>query len=116
MRKILKLLCIVIILIFVCIIWIGHNKEYPDDVYIKMTEINDNKTLIGLSEEEVVELLGEPNDEYIDIENKKNYIYFAGTTIKKSFFTGEYGQKVYELLIDFDASGKVEYAYIKECP
>lgn len=116
MRKIIKILGIVIILIFVCVIGIGHNKEYPDDVYAKMTEINDNKTLIGLSEEEVIELLGKPDNEYIDIEKKNNYIYFAGATIKKSFFFGEYGRKVYELLIDFDASGKVEYAYIKECP
>lgn len=116
MKKILKLLGIVIILIFICLIGIGHNKEYPDEVYVKMTEINDNKTLIGLSEEEVVELLGEPNDKYIDIANKNIYVYFAGSTIKKSFFTGEYGQKVYELLIDFDATGKVESTYMKECP
>ena len=116
MRKIIKILGIVIIFIFVCVVGIGHNKEYPDDVYAKMTEINDNNTIIGLSEEEVIELLGKPNYEYIDIENKNNYIYYAGATIKKSFFTGEYGQKVYELLIDFDASGKVEYTYMKECP
>ncbi len=116
MGKVLKLLGIVIILIFVCVTGIGHNKEYPDDMYIKMTEINENKTLIGLSEEEVIELLGKPDNEYIDIEKKNNYIYFAGATIKKSFFSGEYGRKVYELLIDFDRSGKVEYAYIKECP
>lgn len=116
MKKILKLLGIVIILVLICVIGIGHNKEYPDEVYVKMAKFIDNKTLIGLSEEEIIELLGEPNDEYIDIENKNNYIYFAGTTIKKSFFTGEYGKKVYELLIDFDGSGKVEYAYIKECP
>lgn len=116
MRKVLKLLSIVIILIFVCVIGIGHNKEYSDDMYIKMTKINDNKTLIGLSEEEVIELLGKPDNEYIDIEKKNNYIYFAGATIKKSFFSGEYGRKVYELLIDFDRSGKVEYTYIKECP
>lgn len=68
------------------------------------------------SKEELVELLGKPDNEYIDIEKKNNYIYFAGNTIKKSFFTGEYGRKVYELLIDFDRSGKVEYVYMKECP
>lgn len=116
MKKVIQILGIVIILIIVCVIGIGHNKEYPDDVYLKMTEINDNKNLVGLSEEEVVELLGKPDNEYIDIEKKNNYIYFAGATIKKSFFCGEYGRKVYELLIDFDASGKVEYTYIKLSP
>lgn len=116
MRKFLKFFVIIIILIFVCIISIGHNKEYPDDMYIKMTEVNNNKTLIGLSEEEVIKLLGKPNDEYIDIENQNNYIYYAGSTVKKSLFTGEYGQKVYELLIDFDEDGNVDYTYMKECP
>lgn len=116
MRKIIKILGVVIILIIVCVIGIEHNKEYPDDVYVKMAEINDKKTIIGLSEEEVIELLGKPDSEYIDIQKKNNYIYFAGATVKKSFFTGEYGRKVYELLIDFDASGKVEYIYMKECP
>lgn len=116
MKKSFKSIGIIVILLFllICIVW--HNKEYPDDVYVKMAEINENKTIIGLSEEEVVELLGKPDNEYTDIEKKNNYIYFAGNTIKKSFFTGEYGRKVYELLIDFDRSGKVEYVYMKECP
>ena len=36
-----------------------------------MSAINDNKILIGLSEEEVVELLGEPRHKYTDIEYKR---------------------------------------------
>ena len=33
----------------------GHN-EIPNDLYIKMNEINDNKSLVGLSEEEVTKI------------------------------------------------------------
>ena len=66
MRKIIKLIGIVIILIFIgiCVL----EKECSDELYIKMSAINDNKILIGLSEEEVVELLGEPRHKYTDIE------------------------------------------------
>lgn len=50
MRKIIKLIGIVIILIFIgiCVL----EKECSDELYIKMSAINDNKILIGLSEEE----------------------------------------------------------------
>lgn len=34
---------------------------FPDETYIKMKEIEDNQTLIGLSKEQVVELLGKWN-------------------------------------------------------
>ncbi len=92
----------------------GKVYEIPDDVYIKMQEINDNKSLIGLSEE-VVGLLGETRYQYIDGENKQNYVYTAGTTVKKRLLGNSYGRKVYDILIDFDENGKVEHTYIKEC-
>lgn len=98
------------------IIYIQDHILYSDNLYKKMNEINDNKTLIGLSEEEVVELLGEPRHKYTDIEYKENYSYDAGATFKKSLFKNNYGRKVYDLHIDFDAEGKVEFVYIKECP
>ena len=41
-------------------------SEKGDELYVKMKELNDNQSLIGLSLEEVVELLGKPKYEYND--------------------------------------------------
>ncbi len=40
-------------------LWYKFASERPDDTYVKMKEIADNQSLIGLSKEQVVELLGE---------------------------------------------------------
>ena len=40
-------------------LWHKFASERPNDTYVKMKEINDNQSLIGLSKEQVVELLGE---------------------------------------------------------
>ncbi len=107
---------IIIAIIFCILIYIlGKVYEIPDDNYIKMQEINDNKSLIGLSKEEVAELLGEPRYQYIDVEDKQSYIYNAGTTVKKRILGNSYGRKVYDFRINFDENGKVEHTYIKEC-
>lgn len=52
-------------------------SEKGDELYVKMKELNDNQSLIGLSLEEVVELLGKPKYEYNDKKNKKRYKYYA---------------------------------------
>lgn len=60
-----EILCITVIVI--CSItalgltplWYKFASERPDDTYVKMKEIADNQSLIGLSKEQVVELLGE---------------------------------------------------------
>lgn len=39
-------------------LWHKFASERPDDTYVKMKEIEDNRSLIGLSKEQVVELLG----------------------------------------------------------
>lgn len=115
MTKDLKLISfIAIIIIFCCLISI--NREYPDELYIKMNEINDSQNLIGLTKEQVVELLGEPRYERTDPGNKTLYNFFAGKIVKKSFFGGINGQEYYELKVFFDKNGKVEYTYIKLSP
>jgi hypothetical protein len=58
---------------------------YPNNLYIERNEINDNKTLIGLSEEEVIDLLGEPKFKK-EVGGLKHYTYNAGITVKKSIF------------------------------
>ena len=70
---------IVVLLIFIIFINIYHQKN--DDLYMKMNLINDNKTLIGLSKEQVVELLGEPEKTY-----KQVYVYDAGYIFKEISF------------------------------
>lgn len=60
-----EILCITVIVI--CSItalgltplWYKFASERPDDTYVKMKEIAGNQSLIGLSKEQVVELLGE---------------------------------------------------------
>ena len=74
-NKILKILTIIIILLFGAIILSNIKSENPDNLYVKMKEINDNQNLIGLSKEQIVELLGEPIEEY---RNGKTYWYNAG--------------------------------------
>ena len=107
---------IIIALILFCAFFLFYDYEIISDSYIEMNEMVDDKRLIGLSEEEVIELLGEPIYKYIGIDNTQNYTYSAGTTSKKHFWSREYNRKVYELEIDFDKNGKVKYAYVKECP
>lgn len=107
---------IIIAFTLFCAFILFYDYEIISDSYIEMNEMVDDKRLIGLSEEEVIELLGEPIYKYIGIDNTQNYTYSAGTISKKHFWSSEYNQKVYELNIDFDKNGKVEYVNIKECP
>lgn len=113
---------IILIVTYICSIinvWKIENEEHYSEGYIKMTELNDNKSLIGLSEEEVIELLGEPR--YKDIDNHPQftctyYTYGAGVTFKRTIFGDTYDRKYYELEIIFDADGIVKHTYIEESP
>lgn len=97
------------------IIYIQDQILYPDNLYKKMNEINDNKTLVGLSEEEVVELLGEPKFKS-DERGVKSYTYIAGTTVKKNIFVGKYQARGYDLNIRFDENNKVKSTGIQQIP
>ena len=76
-------------------------SEKPDKVYTKMKELNDSEKLIGLSREEVIELLGEPQKNSRD----NLYIYDAGTLTNYLFF-GE--REFYDLFIWFDENDIVK--------
>ncbi len=112
--KTFKIIIIAIILLCAFIMLYNYKNETIDNLYIEMKEMVDNKSLIGLSEEEVVELLGEPRYKYTDRENKENYTYSAGKIFKEWFWSRCYSTKYYQLEMDFDERGKVEYVYIKE--
>lgn len=115
-NKTFKIILIATILLCVFIVLGTYKDETIDNLYIEKKEMVDNKSLIGLSEEVVVELLGEPRYQYTDRENKKNYTYGAGTIFKEWFWGQCYSTTYYQLEIEFDEIDKVEYAYIKESP
>lgn len=90
---------IIIVCIMVCIN-IGYPimlylSEKPDKVYNEMKELDDSKKLIGLSKEEVIALLGEPQNNSRD----NLYIYDAGA-LTNYLFLGE--REFYDFFIWFD--------------
>lgn len=74
-------------------------SEKPDKVYTEMKELNDSNELIGLSKDEVLQLLGVPSDSTDDM-----LIYDAGKVTNYLFF-GE--REFYDLFIWFDENDKV---------
>lgn len=93
--KILKTLIIIVILLYGTIIIGNFKSAKPDEQYIKMNEINDNQSLIGLSKEQVVELLGKPDW----AEDERTYYYDAGKVTDYLLFGL---RDSYELRIVFD--------------
>ena len=79
-----KILIVLTILFCVCMILMNIKKEKPNDLYVKMNEINVEHKLIGLLEEEVIELLGTPN-EYNEKDNEF-FRYNAGYIGKGLYF------------------------------
>ena len=96
------------IIIIACII-VCRNLGYPvmqylsektDKVYTEMKNLSDSEKLIGLSKEEVIELLGEP------IESRDSlYVYDAGT-LTNYLLLGE--REFYDLFIWFDENDIVK--------
>ena len=111
---------IYIFIIFVCAfascVFLLWKFEKPNELYIKMQEFNNNQSLVGLSKEEVIELLGEPESEYNTEENKKIYYYDAGNMRKEWYFGKCYTTDYYEINIYFDTDEKVEHTSITIIP
>ena len=117
MKKIFKIIgiCIIVLFVLFCgLIFVQDNIQYPNELYIKMNKINDDKSLIGLSETDIIELLGEPKFKSDD--GRKTYTYSAGTTVKKNILVGEYQGRYYDLQITFDENSKVKSALIQQIP
>lgn len=112
--KILKTLIIMVILLYGTIIIANFKTETPDNLYTEIKEMNDDQSLIGLSSEEVIKLLGEPKHEYSSGEDKKRYIYSAGEIFKESYWGYSYSHEYYEFYVSFDENDKVENTFIKE--
>ena len=57
MKKIFKIIgiCIIVLFVLFCgLIFIQDNILYPNELYIKMNKINDDKSLMGLSETDII--------------------------------------------------------------
>ena len=78
----------------------------PDKVYSEIKKINDSKRLIGLSKDEVINLLGEPLSKH----NDNPYIYNAGI-VTNYLFLGE--NDFYEFFIYFNENDRVESTSIQ---
>ena len=112
--KLLKVLIIIVIGLYATIIFGNFSVQTPDDLYIKTKEINDNRNLIGLSQEEVIGLLGKPRYEYTDRKDGiQQYVYSAGKIRKESYWGQSYTHDYYELNVFFDEIGKVTRTSIK---
>ena len=96
------------IVIFFCVLvsmklgysFISYESAKPDEQYIEMNEINDNQSLIGLSKEQVVELLGKPDH----AEDEGTYYYDAGK-VTNYLLLGL--RDFYELRVVFDENNVV---------
>lgn len=111
--KKLRMLIYAIIIIF-CVLtsrklgysFMLYKSAEPNKLYVEMNEINDKQSLVGLSKEQVVELLGEPYHK----KDKDIYYYDAGK-ITNHFFFGE--SDSYTLKVVFNENDIVESTSIK---
>lgn len=122
MKKKLKWIGIILAIIIGFSIYIiasevTSGKKQLDEQYIEMHEIDINNSLLGLSEEEIVELLGKPVKIYTY--NDKEYMYNAGHIYEglifghRNFWTTKHN---YVLYISFDETDKVKSTTIQERP
>ena len=114
MSNTLKIVIVMIALLFIFIVFINVYHAQPDDLYIKMQTINDNKSLIGLSKEQVIELLEEPSETH---KYGKVYLYSAGSIFRKiSIVNCNLWVKNchYVFSVNFDEADKVESTLLKE--
>ena len=114
--KVIKILMIISILLCVFILVFKFRDVRPDTLCAEMNEINDDQSLIGLSEEQVIELLGEPEYKRNE-ENNIQYRYDAGSLDKglflfntAIFFDSSYSCRLWVI---FDENGKVKNTSIQ---
>lgn len=116
-QKVRLIVYVIVIVIFLCVcfklnpLWYKYASARPDSTYIEMKKINDNKSLIGLSKEQVVELLGEPTWNYTTKNGYDDYYYNAGKII--NYITGG-NRKLYEFQVCFDENNIVRFTSIDE--
>lgn len=112
-----RILIVIIILLITILLFITLIKiiDKPSENYSKMQQINANKSIIGLSKEEVENKLGKPGK----IRKTENiYLYNAGTLFRDVTFVNHYGlwakTYYYALFVNFDENDIVESTSLKK--
>lgn len=111
--KILRILIYIVIMVTCAYISktamyyiISYESDKPDRLYLEMQEIHEEQILIGLTKEEVTNLLGEPKYTYKDAE-EDFYVFDAGKIVRLL------SSDIYELTVYFDENDKVERTKLK---
>lgn len=120
-KKFIIFMIIAAIIIAISMYFLGNflfkERQNPDELYLEMKQYDSNNNLIGLSKEEVVILLGEPDNITEYKGNTLYYTYNAGILYegviwgKHNIFTTKH---YYRFSIDFDEDGKVESTSMRE--
>lgn len=112
-----RIVIVMIILIITFLLFITLIKfiDKPSKYYSKMQQINDSKSIISLSKEEVENKLGKPGK----IKKSGNiYLYDAGTLFRDVTFVNHYDlwakTYYYALFVYFDENDIVESTSLKE--
>ena len=112
-----RILIVIIILLITFLLFITLIKinDKPSEYYSKMKQINDSKSIVGLSKDEVENKLGEPGK----IKETENmYLYDAGTLFRDVTFVNHYDLWVktyyYVLFVYFDENDIVKSTSLKE--
>ena len=112
-----RILIVIIILVITFLLFITLIKinDKPSEYYSKMKQINDSKSIVGLSKNEVENKLGEPGK----IKETENmYLYDAGTLFRDVTFVNHYDLWVktyyYALFVYFDENDIVKSTSLKE--
>lgn len=111
------IICIICIIVYGGLLFLNYSlkSERPNELCKEMKEISDNQILIGLSKEEVEEILGEPGYKF-DNETGDVYAYNVGT-LDRGLFLGDTAilfdcSYVCDLRISFDENDKVKHTSI----
>ena len=112
-----RILIVIIILLITFLLFITLIKinDKPSEYYSKMKQINDSKSIVGLSKDEVENKLGEPGK----IKETENmYLYDAGTLFRDVTFVNRYDLWVktyyYALFVYFDENDIAKSTSLKE--
>lgn len=112
-----RILIVIIILLITFLLFVTLIKfiNKPSEYYSKMKQINDIKSIIGLSKEEVENKLGKPGK----IKKSENiYLYDAGTLFREVRFANHIDlwakTYYYALFVYFDENDTVESTSLKE--
>ena len=115
--KFSKIIIVIIILLFTFLLFITTIKfiNKPSEYYSKMEQVNNSKSIIGLTKEEVENKLGKPGS----IKESENiYLYNAGTLMKEVLFVNHYDLwaklHYYALFVYFDENDIVVSTSLKE--